>query len=450
MSCGTGRERGFAGKSGGGLLFALGNERDEIFALGVKVAARHGQDFLRGHGLDVFVVAGAQMGIALIEPAASEGGGLAGHGFLAVDLVEKALAFGAVEFAELRRFLLKQENLMADFGDEGLLLVRRAADFDAPEAVIGRGVGEGVELLGQGEFFDAALVEARAAPAAGQHGQEIKRGRVGVIESAHGPAEGDPAELGGKFAAKRPALVLAGFVREIEVGHFAARNFFEKLRRAGEDGFRRDGAADDQAEILRSVTLVVVGQHVVARELVEEIEVADDGMAVGMPDKGGLEDELAEFGVGVVAAHGELAADDFHLLREFLGGDGRVEYGVAQDLQRRQRVVRRKIDVIDGAVEGGVGVEVAAEVLDLLRHLAVAAGRRALEHKVFEEVGEAGAKPRRFVDAAGGAPELDRDDRRGEVGLDEDAEAVGKLANRDRRRRDQWRGTLRLLLKACV
>ena len=93
----------------------------------------------------------------------------------------------------------------------------------------------------------------------GQGGQEIERRRVGVIESADGPAEGDPAELGGKFAAKLPALVLAGFVREKEIGHLAARMFFEKFRRAGEDGFRHDGAADDEAEILRGVTFAVVG-----------------------------------------------------------------------------------------------------------------------------------------------------------------------------------------------
>ena len=30
-----------------------------------------------------------------------------------------------------------------------------------------------------------------------------------------------------------------------------------------------------------------------------------------------------------------------------------------------------------------------------------------------------------------GAPELDRDDRRGEVGLDEDAKAIGEFANLD-------------------
>jgi len=263
-----------------------------------------------------------------------------------------------------------------------------------------------------------------------------------VIKSAHGPAEGDPAELGGKFAAKYPALVLAGFVREKEVGHLAARIFFEKFRRAGEDGFRRNGAADDQAEILRCITLAVIDQHVIAGELVEEIDITDDRMAVGMPNEGGLEDEFAQFGIGVVAAHGEFAADDFHFLRIFLGGDRRVEDGVSKNLQRGQRIVRWKIDVIDGAVEGGVGVEVAAEVLDLLGHLAVATGRCTLEHKMLQKVGEARAEPWRFVDAPGGAPELDRDDWRGEVGLDEDAKAVLEMPNLDLgNREERTRGT---------
>jgi len=90
------------------------------------------------------------MGIALIEPAASKGGGFARHGFLAVDVVEKALPFGAIEFELVRGFFLENENLVADFGDEGFLLVWRATRFDAPKTVIGGGVGEGVELLGQG------------------------------------------------------------------------------------------------------------------------------------------------------------------------------------------------------------------------------------------------------------------------------------------------------------
>src|SRR5471030_2118567 len=90
-----------------------------------------------------------------------------------------------------------------------------------------------------------------------------------------------------------------------------------------------------------------------------------------------------------------------------------------------------------------------AKILNLLRHLAVAARRRALEHEMFEEMGEARAEPRRFVDAAGGAPELDGDDGRGEVGLDEDAEAVGQLAQLDLRLRDEGSASTRgLHLKA--
>lgn len=252
-----------------------------------------------------------------------------------------------------------------------------------------------------------------------------------MIESTDGPDEGDAAELGGEFAAQMAVLMLKRFVGDIDVSHATTGKFLEEFSRAGENGFRRDGAADDKSQILRSVTFAVVGEHIVARNLVEEVEIADDRMAVGMAGEGGLEDELAELGIGVVAAHGEFAADDFHFLRVFLGGEDGVEDGIGEDFKRGKRVVGGEIDMIDGTVEGGVGVEMAAKVLNLLRHLAVAARGGALEHEMFEEMGKARAEPGCFVDAAGGAPELDRDDWRGEVGLDKHVEAVGQLAKLD-------------------
>ena len=176
---------------------------------------------------------------------------------------------------------------------------------------------------------------------------------------------------------------------------------------------------------------MIIGEHILARELVEEIEIADDRMAIRVLVERRLEDELAQFGVGIIAAHGELAADDFHFLVVFLGGNRGIENGIAENFQRLQRAIGRKIDVIDGAIKRRVGVEMTAEVLDLLRHLAVAARGRALEHQVLEQMRKPGAEPRRLVDAARGAPELDGDDRRGVVGLDEDVEPVGKLANFD-------------------
>ena len=150
-----------------------------------------------------------------------------------MDLRKEALPLGAVEFALLRRFLLETKNLAADFSEQRLFLVGRATGLDAPEPMIGGGVGKGVELLGKSQLFDAALVQARAASASGQRGEEIKRGRIGMVKAANGPAERDAAQLRGKFAAKFPALVLVRFVREEEIGHLAARIFLEKFRRAG-------------------------------------------------------------------------------------------------------------------------------------------------------------------------------------------------------------------------
>ncbi len=160
-------------------------------------------------------------------------------------------------------------------------------------------------------------------------------------------------------------------------------------------------------QILRSVALVIIRQHVLARDLVEEIEMADDGMPVGMPHEGGAENQPPQFRVGIVPPHGELAPDDVHLLVVFLRGNGGIENRVGKNVERRQGMIGRKIDVIDRAVERRVGVEMAAQVLDLLRQLAVAARRRALEHQVLKQVRESRAEPAALVDAAARAPELD-------------------------------------------
>ncbi len=83
--------------------------------------------------------------------------------------------------------------------------------------------------------------------------------------------------------------------------------------------------------------------------------------------------------------------------------------------------------MIDGAIKGSVGVEVAAEIVDLLRHGGVAPRGRALEHHVLEEMGNAAAEEFIFVNAAGGDPVLNGNDGRAEIALDENVKAVGEF-----------------------
>ena len=80
--------------------------------------------------------------------------------------------------------------------------------------------------------------------------------------------------------------------------------------------------------------------------------------------------------------------------------------------------------MIDGAVEGSVGVHVAAGLLDFLVNAAAGAAGGAFEKHVFENMGKTGAEPGAFHHAPGVAPGLGRDDRRAVVLANDDDQAV--------------------------
>ena len=81
-------------------------------------------------------------------------------------------------------------------------------------------------------------METRTARAAGEHGQKVERGGIGVIESTDRPAERDAAKLGGKFAAKFPALNLMtikdfGGWQAAHARFFADGGVFDKIYQPG-------------------------------------------------------------------------------------------------------------------------------------------------------------------------------------------------------------------------
>ena len=110
-------------------------------------------------------------------------------------LREEALPLGPVKLAQKRGLAFEGLDLSIDFGEKRLLLVGCAASFDAPKSVIGRSVGKRVQLFGQPQLFDAALMKTGTAAAAGEGREEIERRRVGMIKTADGPAKGHPAQL---------------------------------------------------------------------------------------------------------------------------------------------------------------------------------------------------------------------------------------------------------------
>ena len=106
---------------------------------------------------------------------------------------------------------------------------------------------------------------------------------------------------------------------------------------------------------------------------------------------------------------------------------------IAEDIDGDAAAGDGDIDPVDGAVEGRVGVHVAAGGLDLLVDAAGAAGGGALEQHVFEHVGQPGADPIALIDTAGAAPRLGADDRGAVVFANNQLQAVLKSMDRDTR-----------------
>ncbi len=169
---------------------------------------------------------------------------------------------------------------------------------------------------------------------------------------------------------------------------------------------------------------MIIGADVVRLQLVENIQIADDGEAIRAARVGGFKQAAAGAAAGIILAHVHFAADDIEFLGEFIRRQRGVLHDVAQNINRRGRAGVRHVNVIHRAVEARVGVHVTAGFLHFLVNPAAGARRRAFEQHVFEHVRQAGAEPFALVNAAGHRPCLRGNDRRAVVFAHDDDEAV--------------------------
>ena len=210
------------------------------------------------------------------------------------------------------------------------------------------------------------------------------------------------------------------------------RQFTELVGDGGHHFLRVDIARDDDEEIIRRVFFPVIIVEIVAPQLVENIEVPDDRVTAGMDGVGGLEKGLAEDLIGIVLPHRDLAPYHFALVLKFILGDRGETDHVTEDVETDFRPARGRVDPVNGAIKGGVGIDVAALRLHRLRDLVGTAPARAFEEHVLKVMRHARAEPGALVDAAGAAPGLQAHDGGGAVLLHDDLEPVRQ--GRDPRR----------------
>ena len=121
---------------------------------------------------------------------------------------------------------------------------------------------------------------------------------------------------------------------------------------------------------------------------------------------GGAEKKFAQDLLGIVLPHRDLPSDHFAFVFKFFFRQGREADHITEHVQTGLRAGGRGVDPVDGAVKGGVGIDVTALRLDGLRDLARIATPGPFEEHVLEVVGHARPEPAAFVNAAGATPSL--------------------------------------------
>ena len=93
---------------------------------------------------------------------------------------------------------------------------------------------------------------------------------------------------------------------------------------------------------------------------------AEDGAAERLAGESRVLDEVVDDVVRAVAGGGDLLENHLALALQLVIGIERVLQDVGQDIERDADVVLEHAGVVEGGVEAGCGIELAADLLDLL------------------------------------------------------------------------------------
>ena len=178
--------------------------------------------------------------------------------------------------------------------------------------------------------------------------------------------------------------------------------------------------------VVWGVALVIVGDDVLPLDLVEDVRIPNDGVAIGTACVGGLKEPTAASAAGIVLAHVHFTPNDIQFLDQFVGGDAGVLHDVAEDINGHSGPGVGSVNMVNCPVERRIGIHGPAGVLNLLIDSARSSGGCAFEQHVLENVREAGSQPFTFMNASGLAPRLRRNHRGAAVFLDDNREAIGQ------------------------
>ncbi len=318
----------------------------------------------------------------------SQARGLAGHGLAGVDLAHHGLTDRLREEFPGKAPNRAARELLFNAGGGRFAFAGVTGERNQEQAG-GAGIpGMGVDGVHQPRPFAHGLPQDRAVAAAQDRSEHVERRRVRMRETG---------DLPGKISARElhvleQMLLTTGQLERLagqrERGEPRTRDGAKVFFDGGARGSGLKGADHHEHEIVGHIARVVVRQEVIARDGGKHVAVTDDRMAIRMLAEGGRKKHLAEPVIRVVLPHVNLAQDDVAFANHLVGGQRGVQHGISEHINGHASMLGRDVDVIHRAVEGRVGVKVAAMRLDGQGDFATRAPLGALEQHVFEKMGE--------------------------------------------------------------
>jgi len=148
-------------------------------------------------------------------------------------------------------------------------------------------------------------------------------------------------------------------------------------------------AGGDDENPVGGVVAGEIAADIVRRERHHRLRRAENRPADGLVAKGSAREIVEHHVIGNVVGGADLLHDHVLLARQFLLVEGGAGEDIGQDINREGYVILQDPGVIGRGLGGCRGIDLAADILDLLRDLAGGAALGALEGHVFQKVGDA-------------------------------------------------------------
>ena len=152
----------------------------------------------------------------------------------------------------------------------------------------------------------------------------------------------------------------------------------------------------------------MIGPEIFGGDPDKEFAVSDNRMTHRVIPQGLRQHLLSQNTVVLIIAHRDFAEDHLALHLAVRVRNQRVEDHLGQSLHRGFKALLWRIDVVDGAIKGGVGVGITARTVDGFGQFTVRKTPRAFKDHVFQVMRNAGAFPASFLCAPSPHPCLDR------------------------------------------